>query len=102
MKTTYETGATSHAVNDLILFADNTRELTELRDKIYTKWATGELCPHSLHFNELLKASIAVYRSELGFKNSYHVANLTIDERIEFMDLYTSEYEIWKQEHSYN
>lgn len=32
---TYETGATSHAVNDLILFTDNTRELAELRDKIY-------------------------------------------------------------------
>lgn len=29
--TTYETGATSHAVNDLILFTDNTRELAELR-----------------------------------------------------------------------
>lgn len=35
MKTTYETGATSHAVNDLILFADSTRELTAIRDEIY-------------------------------------------------------------------
>lgn len=33
----YETGATSHAVNDLILFTDNTRELAELRDKIYQR-----------------------------------------------------------------
>lgn len=30
MKTIYETGATSHAVNDLILYTDNTRELAEL------------------------------------------------------------------------
>jgi len=34
-KITYETGATSHIVNDLILFADNTRKLAELRDSIY-------------------------------------------------------------------
>jgi hypothetical protein len=31
----YETGATSHAINDLILFADNTRELVKIRDEIY-------------------------------------------------------------------
>lgn len=35
MQTKFETGATTHAVNDLILFADNTRELAELRDEIY-------------------------------------------------------------------
>lgn len=35
METKYETGATSHAINDLILFADNTRELAQLRDSIY-------------------------------------------------------------------
>lgn len=35
MKTIYETGATTHAVNDLILFADNTRELAKVRDEIY-------------------------------------------------------------------
>lgn len=35
MKTTYETGATTHAINDLILFADNTPKLAKIRDEIY-------------------------------------------------------------------
>jgi len=35
MKPKFETGATTHEVNDLILFAENTRKLTELRDTIY-------------------------------------------------------------------
>src|SRR6266542_1401605 len=36
-KVIYETGATSHAVNDLILFTDNTMELAKKRDKAYKK-----------------------------------------------------------------
>jgi hypothetical protein len=35
MNTKFETGATHHAVNDLILFVDNTRECAQLRDDIY-------------------------------------------------------------------
>lgn len=37
MKTIFETGTNSHAVNELILFTDNTRNLAELRDHIYTQ-----------------------------------------------------------------
>lgn len=35
MKTKFETGASTHAINDLILFAENTKKLAVLRDEIY-------------------------------------------------------------------
>lgn len=45
MNTKFETGATTHAVNDLILLTDTTRELAELRDTIYKRmvYYTGGL-----------------------------------------------------------
>jgi hypothetical protein len=91
--TQYETGATSHAVNDLILYTENTRVLAEMRDRIYKQWAEGETVPHSLHFLDLLKTASFKYRRELG--------NLTNEQRLEYMDIYANGFEDWKTEHGY-
>jgi hypothetical protein len=47
-KVIYETGATSHAVNDLVLFTDDTRELAELRDTIYESVSAKDSCTNEI------------------------------------------------------
>ena len=104
----YETGATSHAVNDLILFTDNTRRTAERRDEIYKKYIKPSkklkdwyksmeaefekvLCPYAMH----------QYWAEHGESNSKHIANIGKDGHKEFAALYASDFENWKSEHGY-
>ena len=113
MKTTFETGATTHAVNDLVLFTDNTRKLAELRDNIYKRWATNTV-PKYAHeftmeddFTSLLIASIAQYQKEFGHEQSRHISffqNMDKNMRAqgwEFCKLYANDFENWKQENGY-
>lgn len=113
---TYETGATSHAVNDLILFTDNTRELAEKRDSIY-KLATqpgiymaqlnvnGPLkAKHTLAnmFSFLLRLSIEFYKKE--FPDSHqHISKIRHwdEQGKEFCMLYANDFENWKLENGY-
>lgn len=107
-KIIYETGTTSHAVNDLILFTDNTRRTAERRDEIYKKYINPSkklkdwyksmeaefkkvLCPYSMH----------QYWVEFGESNSKHIANIGEDGHKEFADLYARDFENWKSEHGY-
>lgn len=104
----YETGATSPAVNDLILFTDNTRRTAERRDEIYKKYIQPSkklkdwyksmeaefekvLCPYAMH----------QYWVEHGESNSKHIANIGKDGHKEFAALYASDFEHWKSEHGY-
>lgn len=108
---TYETGATSHAVNDLILFADNTRELTELRDNIYKNWMEkGNPYGHEWtltdQFQTLLQETEWLYRKQFPNKADHSHTFLTAQrgkekEVHEFCSLYANDFENWKKEHGY-
>jgi hypothetical protein len=105
-KVIYESGATSHAVNDLILFTDNTRELAELRDSIYTKMWQFDLMSEAKEwssdlFTKLLNKARAMYANTLGGNNSTHIINMTDAEKEEFRRLYLIDFPTWKQEHGY-
>lgn len=101
-KTTYETGATSHAVNDLILFTDNTRELAELRDSIYTACVDMKLTCDLDRFLKLLKAANSAYLKEFPNKEDHsHIYGLSQNQIIEYCGLYVSDFEKWKQENGY-
>ncbi len=116
--TKYETGATSHAVNDLILFTENTRLLAEKRDWLYrhcmdcniqNKPITGHLSDEYKakadkeylqgQFKYLLYDTIRLYNKELGDTYSFHA--LTIKQRNEFARIYANDYTTWKTENGY-
>lgn len=102
----YETGATSHAVNDLILFTETTRELAELRDSIYTMMWQYDLMGNpaewdNIQFDKLLNKARATYANELGGNNSLHIINMKDAEKEEYRRLYMSDFDNWKSEHGY-
>lgn len=105
-KVIYETGATSHAVNDLILFTDNTKTLTELRDSVYVMMWQFDLMGNANEwdnsmFDKLLNKSRAAYANKLGGDNSIHIINMKDAEKQEYKQLYLSDFENWKLEHGY-
>lgn len=101
MKTIFETGATSHAVNDLILFTDTTRSLAELRDEIYTLWIEKGYQMSAYAFEELQRTAIKAYIKERGAPNSEHIQYMGNKERREYRTLYANNFENWKSEHGY-
>lgn len=104
----FETGATTHALNDLILFTENTRELAEMRDKIFEKEYTDSLpsfnpmknkrLPLVMGLRLLFKKSKEQYLKELNAYENKHIRNLTTEEETEFIALYTGDYKTWLQE----
>lgn len=108
-KEIYETGATSHAVNDLILFTDNTRELAELRDSIYHSFVNDPrpfIKDESLYLEiaykillHLLPEAKKAYKKEFAFFG--HIADTDMAQNIEYSDLYALDFENWKSEHGY-
>jgi len=104
-KTIYETGATSHAVNDLILFTDNTQLLAQLRDDIYTDWATcGTFGTDRLYlkFMPLFQSARRHYMNEFGNSGAGHIIRISTPEMIEYCQLYVNDFTNWKQEHGIN
>lgn len=99
MKSTYESGATTHAVNDLILFTDNTRELAEKCARKYEAIRTGKIKNTEAAFTDLFYDAQWQYKKE--FPNSAdHAHILGIDKagQTEFCHLYSIEYPIWLKE----
>lgn len=100
--TKYETGATSHAVNDLILFTDNTRDLAELRDSIYSVCADWKITCDLDRFLALIKAAKKAYLKTFPNKEDHaHIYWLSQSQIIEFCGLYVKDFENWKSEHGY-
>lgn len=122
--TTYETGATSHAVNDLILFTDNTRMLAEMRDKAYEKmigqniiWNRSEKYEHLevnyFHlFSRLSQYAIREYKREFpNYEDHKHISHVKLlsgepgtwtDEQLtEYCTLYLKDFQNWKKEHGH-
>ena len=96
-KIIYETGATSHAVNDLVLFTDNTRVLAELRDAIYTEWVKYGVIRQN--FIPLYEAARRHYMNEFQNSGAGHIIRMTKDEMNEYCQLYVNDFEDWKNEH---
>lgn len=104
----YETGATSHAVNDLVLFADNTKKLVDIRDKIYREHVSSVL--YASHFLPLFNATRMEYKrvfpgfldhQHISFENEtygVHSGTFTADQQHEFLMLYVNDFENWKNE----
>lgn len=99
-KIIYETGATSHAVNDLILFTDNTRGLAELRDKIYKEWADKKSHPIQQNFGILYNTAAGKYLEEIKEENE-HIKHMHKSEVLEYRQIYAARFENWKSEHGY-
>jgi hypothetical protein len=96
METKFETGATSHAVNDLILYTDNTRVLAEYRDKIYKLYKPGD---DSTIFAPLLFAAIQLYKKEFPVPEDHdHIDSLTQSQKEEYCKLYVDDYNNWRLE----
>lgn len=122
MTTTYETGASSHAVNDLILFTENTRELAELRDEMFAKLgkklAKSSAAIGHTYFHPLLRAATRKYAKEFpnrddnkhivawyvfeydekGVKRYNTYDGLSGEQCNEYCRLYALDFELWKQE----
>lgn len=95
----FETGATTHAVNELILFTDTTSELSELKDNIYKQVIHKQSCPNDIFLN-LLIASQERYNKEFP-KRSRHIVYMSKSEELEYCNLYASGFNNWKSEHGY-
>lgn len=98
---TYETGATSHVVNDLILFTDNTRELAEMRDHIFLGFAEEKEAPTHFDMSPLFRAAKKTYKAEIGHADSLHITQMTDRQITEYCTLFAQEFNDWKKEHGY-
>ena len=100
--TKYETGATTHAVNDLILFTDNTRQTADLRDSIYTDWVntgnfgTGKI---SDRFIQLFESARRHYINDC--QSAGHIIRMSKQEISEYCQLYANDFNNWKIENGY-
>jgi len=100
-KTIFETGATDHAVNDLILVADNTRELAALRDDIYKSYLKDEGYQRSRHnlqerFVKLWAEAATNYKRNFPNTGDHgHITNMTEDQRKEFCKMYADGLDNW-------
>lgn len=106
-KVIFESGATNHAVNDLILFTDNTRELAEMRDNRYLDWiAAGNFGTTKLYerFMPLLNEARKMYNVE--FKHDpdscQSINMMSYEEMAEYCQLYVNDFDNWKKENGYN
>lgn len=96
----FETGATSHAVNDLILFTETTRELAHSRDIIYDQIRAANIIPKHFHFNDLLTLSINSYVNTLPGTH-WQTTVLSESQKKEFCQSYVNDFKNWKSEHGY-
>jgi hypothetical protein len=100
MEANFETGAKTHAVNDLILFTDTTEKLCLIRDSIFKDWfdhGTYNENPPKYRFSVLFQAAKAQYIKEFPTSSS-HIKNMTQNEIADFYGLYELDYEEWKEE----
>jgi predicted RNA methylase len=82
---TFETGALTHEVNDLILFADNTYQVSQLRDVIYK---SGKL-----DFKRFCEQTVSGFNSLLTDKSER--IYLTTEQEKDFCDIYVAQYQNW-------
>ena len=107
--TKFETGATSHAVNELILFIDTTNKMAQRRDEIYRKYIkpdpklTDWFKSMKAEFEKvLLPSAMYQYRMELGEEPYQEICcNMCQDVYDEFSSIYAARFYSWKKDHGY-
>lgn len=94
----FETGAKTWAVNDLILFTENTQDTYNLM--LETFKTEGENCIKNPYeaFRKLFRYAQNKYISEFNTESSLHIINLTEEERKDFCQLYAKDFKRWKEE----
>ncbi len=92
----FETGATSAAVNELILYTDNTRELAELRDAMYTDCLSNTTTEY-IDFVGLCSAARSRYKKEMGY-----FFPMSLEQRKEYCQIYANRFAEWKKERERN
>lgn len=100
--TIFETGATSHAVNDLVLFTDTSRESAELRDRIYNEFMADSLVKQDRYrlperMTSLFVAAAKQYCREIP-DECQHIKILGDRALIEYCDIYANRFESWKND----
>lgn len=91
--TTFETGATSAAVNELILYTDNTSELAEFRDQIYEAYNSDNDAPNVIQMMPLLSEVERTYKKEFG-----KWPQTTSKEDEQYCQIYANRFADWKKE----
>lgn len=94
----YETGATSPAVNDLILFTDSTRQTAEFRDTIYKTFDTINEQPQHYNFGDLIRLAKALYYKEFPGESSRHIKEMSYEQIKEYCTIYAQDFEDWREE----
>lgn len=99
--TTFETGATSHAVNDLILFTDNTSELAGIRDRIYSNAFNDNLDDKTLvlTFEQLFNAAKNTYCKQFPADSCKHIRAIDMPGILEFSQLFANDFQNWLADH---
>lgn len=100
MEANFETGAKTHAVNDLILFTDTTEKLCLLRDKIFKDWfdnGSFGTQPYYSRFEYLFNLAVKEYIREFPTSHS-HITGMTKDEIRDYCNLYVADYLDWKED----
>lgn len=91
--TTFETGATSAAVNELILYTDNTKELAEYRDVTYNDFYNFRSTLTAVQMMGLLAKAEEIYKKEMGTP-----IEMTSSEDMEYCQIYANRFSDWKRE----
>lgn len=101
--TKFETGAQDHVINDLILFADNTKELAAFRDKIYLEYHSGgkSRAQFMAGLAFFLNESIKMYKKEFPGTDPDYL-ELTQEQKNDFINLYASDFKNWVNENCNN
>lgn len=102
---TYETGATSHAVNELVLYVDTTSTLAAMRDECYQRFyeshgvLTGE-AQFRTGLAHLLNSAVHQWTQEFKSikKEVTDMRALNKSQRAEFVELYKKDFNNWKRE----
>lgn len=102
-KIIYETGATSHAVNDLILFTDTTRELAAKRDAVYEMYVTAYEGGYTgnvswVEFHPLFIKATQQHRKEIPNSQVMKIKQKGMEE---YCTIYANRFADWKSEHGY-
>ena len=97
----FETGASTHTVNDLILWIENDRESFSFIEKVYQDHQRHIISDLYLgRFRSAINKSIQLYVAQFPTSSS-HVDNISLNEIAELIQYFKNQYSDWSNENSY-
>jgi hypothetical protein len=95
--TQFETGASTHTVNDLILFIENDREAWDMIENLYKGLRSGYI--REVNSGMPFAVGFGIGRYIQTFPTSSdHVRSMTTEERAELIAYFVGYYKQWKEE----